>query len=74
MKLSRQEATSIGQLIGSAGAEKGAARRTWTVCADAATLADFVAVRRSLDRKGGEPAREDDVLPEDRADLGPGGR
>ena len=74
MKLSRQEGTNIIQLIVSAVAEKVAAMRTETFFADAKTRADFVAFRRILDRKGGEPPREDDVLPEDLADLGPGGR
>ena len=70
-ELSRQEGTSVEEFILSAVAEKVAAMRTDCYFADAKVRANFVAFRRILDREGGEPPREDDVLPSDLAGLGP---
>ena len=62
-RLSREEGTSISQLVATAVAEKVAALSTATYFADRRARADFAAFDRIMWRRRGEPPREGDEPP-----------
>ena len=63
-RLSREDRTSINQFVATAVAEKVSALETARYFADRKTRADFKAFDRILRRKGGQPPREGDEMPE----------
>lgn len=63
-RLSRQDGTSINQFVATAVAEKVAALETAEFFTDRKKRADFKAFDRIMKRRGGEPLREGDELPE----------
>ena len=63
-RLSAQDGTSINQFVAMAVAEKVSALETATFFEDRKARADFRAFDRILRRRGGEPPREGDEMPE----------
>jgi hypothetical protein len=63
-RISREDRTSINQFVTSAVAEKVTALRTAEYFASAKARADFAAFDKIMRRKGGEPPRAGDELPE----------
>ncbi len=63
-RLSRQEGTSMNQFVAIAVAEKVSALETARFFQDRRARADFKAFDRILKRRGGEPPRKGDELPE----------
>ncbi len=63
-RLSRQDGTSINQFVATAVAEKVGALETAEFFTDRKKRADFKASDRIMRRRGGEPPREGDELPE----------
>ena len=63
-ELAREDGTTLNQFIVSAVAEKLAALKTADYVAERARQADFVAFDRLMKRRGGEPPRTGDELPE----------
>lgn len=70
-RLSRRDGTSINQFVVVAVAERIAAMSTEEIFAERRARADRAALRRILDREGGEPPRPGDELPPDLAHPGP---
>jgi len=62
--LSRQDGTSINQFVSNAVAAKVAAMETARYFQDRQARADFKAFDRIMKRRGGEPPRAGDELPE----------
>jgi hypothetical protein len=63
-RLSAQDGTSINQFVAMAVAEKVSALETATFFEDRKARADFKAFDRIMRRRGGEPPREGDEVPE----------
>jgi hypothetical protein len=63
-RLSAQDGTSINQFVAMAVAEKVSALETATFFEDRKARADFKAFDRIMRRRGGEPPREGDEIPE----------
>jgi hypothetical protein len=63
-RLSAQDGTSINQFVAVAVAEKVSALETATFFEDRKARADFKAFDRIMRRRGGEPPREGDEIPE----------
>ena len=63
-RLSRQDGTSINQFVAMAVAEKVSALETVRFFEDRRALADFRAFDKILKRRGGEPPRAGDELPQ----------
>jgi hypothetical protein len=63
-RLSRQDGTSINQFVSNAVAAKVAAMETARYFQDRQARADFKAFDRIMKRRGGEPPRAGDELPE----------
>ena len=63
-KVAREDGTSLNQLIVTAVAEKLSALRTADFFEERRARADVSATRAIMDRKGGEPPRSGDALPE----------
>jgi hypothetical protein len=63
-RLSSQDGTSINQFVAMAVAEKVSALETATFFEDRKARADFKAFDRIMRRRGGEPPRAGDELPE----------
>lgn len=63
-RLSRQEGTSMNQFVAIAVAEKVSALETARYFQDRRARADFKAFDRILKRRGGEPPRKGDEVPE----------
>ncbi len=63
-KLAAAEGTSLNQFVATAVAEKVAALRTASYFAERRGRADWEAFDRLMSRKGGEPPRPGDELPE----------
>lgn len=64
-KLAASEGTSLNQFVATAVAEKVAALRTASYFAERRGRADWEAFDRLMGRKGGEPPRPGDEMPED---------
>ena len=63
-KLAASEGTSLNQFVATAVAEKVAVLRTASYFAERRGRADWEAFDRLMSRKGGEPPRSGDKLPE----------
>lgn len=63
-RLSAQDGTSINQFVAMAVAEKVSALETATFFEDRKARADFKAFDRIMRRRGGEPPREGDEIPD----------
>jgi hypothetical protein len=63
-RLSAQDGTSINQFVAMAVAEKVSALETATFFEDRKARADFKAFDRIMRRRGGEPPRKGDEIPE----------
>jgi hypothetical protein len=63
-RLSAQDGTSINQFVAMAVAEKVSALETATFFEDRKARADFKAFDRIMRRRGGEPPRDGDEIPE----------
>jgi hypothetical protein len=63
-RLSAQDGTSINQFVAMAVAENVSALETATFFEDRKARADFKAFDRIMRRRGGEPPREGDEIPE----------
>ena len=63
-RLSAQDGTSINQFVAMAVAEKVSALETATFFEGRKARADFKAFDRIMRRRGGEPPREGDEIPE----------
>jgi hypothetical protein len=63
-RLSREDHTSINQFVATAVAEKVSALETVRFFADRKNRANLKAFDRILRRRGGEPPREGDEMPE----------
>ncbi len=63
-KLAASEGTSLNQFVATAVAEKVAALRTASYLAERRGHADWKAFDRLMSRKGGQPPRPGDELPE----------
>jgi hypothetical protein len=63
-RLSAQDGTSINQFVAMAVPEKASALGTATFFEDRKAHADFKAFDRIVRRRGGEPPREGDEMPE----------
>ena len=61
-KISERDGTSMNQFLVIAAAEKIAAMETERFFEERRTRADRKALRRILNRKGGEPPRPDDTI------------
>jgi hypothetical protein len=61
----KEDGISINQFVATAVAEKLAVMNTATFFAERRRRADFRAFDRLMRRKGGEPPRPGDILPED---------
>jgi hypothetical protein len=62
-RLAKEDGTSINQFVVTAVAEKIAALETASFFAERRQLADLVAFRKLMQRKGGEPPRRGDEMP-----------
>lgn len=63
-QVAREDGTTLNQFIVSAVAEKLAAMKTADYFAQRAQRGDMTAALAFLGRKGGQPAQEQDVLPQ----------
>jgi hypothetical protein len=63
-RLSREDGTSINQFVATAVAEKVSALETARFFADRKSRADFKAFDRIMRRRGGQPPRPGDEMPE----------
>jgi hypothetical protein len=61
----KEDGISVNQFVATAVAEKLAAMNTASFFAERRDRADFRAFDRLMRRKGGEPPRANDTLPED---------
>ncbi|MGO9455363.1 MAG: toxin-antitoxin system HicB family antitoxin [Candidatus Binataceae bacterium] len=62
--ISREEGTSINQFVATAVAEKVSALRTARYFQERKARADFKAFDKIMKRRGGQPPREGDEIPE----------
>lgn len=62
-RLAAEDGASFNQFVASAVAEKVGAMRTASFFAERRNRADFSAFDRLMARSGGEPPREDDIIP-----------
>jgi predicted DNA-binding protein len=63
-RLSEEDGTSINQFVATAVAEKVSALETARFFADRTRRADFKAFDRIMKRRGGQPPRPDDDMPD----------
>ena len=63
-RLSKEEGTSMNQFVATAVAEKVSALRTAQYFSERRNRADFEKFDRILNRRGGEPPREGDEVPD----------
>jgi hypothetical protein len=61
-RVSREDGTSVNQLVVTAVAEKLSAMRTAEFFEEQKAVADIEAARRILQRRGGQPPEPDDVV------------
>lgn len=63
-RLSKEDGTSINQFVAMAVAEKVSALQTARFFEDRKARADFKAFDKIMKRRGGQPPREGDVVPD----------